>query len=107
MKPSKAEKSRILDMVHETGWDLHELGSIEKRAMCRYDTICLKTRRAGPVDSHFMGVFRSPGFRFYPPLSALIRVRKRSYPCNRSAELRSEGVRVFMPTEISRVIVCL
>ena len=35
MKPSKAEKSRILDMVHETAESLHELGFIDMLAMCR------------------------------------------------------------------------
>lgn len=52
MKLSKAYNSRILDMVHETALDLHELGFVDKRAMGRYDTLCLQPRRAGPVDSH-------------------------------------------------------
>lgn len=42
MKRAKAEKSRILDMVHETARDLHDLGFIDKRAMRRYDALCLE-----------------------------------------------------------------
>lgn len=42
MKRAKAEKSRILDMVHETARDLHDLGFIDKRAMRRYDALRLE-----------------------------------------------------------------
>jgi len=41
MKRAKAENSRILDMVHETARDLQDLGFIDKRAMRRYDALCL------------------------------------------------------------------
>ena len=35
-------KSRILEAVHETARDLHSLGFIDKRAMQRYDALCLE-----------------------------------------------------------------
>ena len=42
MKHVKAEKSRILEAVHETALDLHGLGFIDKRALRRYDALCLE-----------------------------------------------------------------
>lgn len=42
MKHAKAEKSRILEAVHETARDLHGLGFIDKRTMHRYDALCLE-----------------------------------------------------------------
>ena len=42
MKHVKAEKNRILEAVHETALDLHDLGFIDKRALRRYDGLCLK-----------------------------------------------------------------
>ncbi len=38
MKP----KSRLLEAVHETARDLAELGFIDKRAMNRYDVLCIE-----------------------------------------------------------------
>ncbi|MBL0225469.1 MAG: DNA-binding transcriptional regulator [Geobacteraceae bacterium] len=35
-------KSRILEAVHDTAQDLHELGFIDKRAMNRYDVLCIE-----------------------------------------------------------------
>ena len=35
-------KSRILEAVHDTARDLHELGFIDKRAMNRYDVLCIE-----------------------------------------------------------------
>ncbi len=34
-------KSPILEAVHETAGDLHRLGFIDKRKMCKFDLICL------------------------------------------------------------------
>lgn len=42
MNRLKAEKSRILEMVHETARDLCGLSFIDKRAMRRYDALCLE-----------------------------------------------------------------
>ena len=42
MKHAKTDKSRVLDAVHETARDLHDLGFIDKRAMRRYDALCLE-----------------------------------------------------------------
>jgi putative transcriptional regulator len=47
MKPTKADKNRILEAVHETARDLHDLGFIDKRALRRYDALCLE-----PVPSY-------------------------------------------------------
>lgn len=35
-------KSRLLEAVHETARDLHELGFIDKRALNRYDALCIE-----------------------------------------------------------------
>lgn len=35
-------KSRILEAVHDTARDLHELGFIDKRTMNRYDVLCIE-----------------------------------------------------------------
>ncbi|MDA8431197.1 MAG: transcriptional regulator [Geobacteraceae bacterium] len=40
-------KSRLLEAVHETAQDLHELGFIDKRALNRYDALCIE-----PVPSY-------------------------------------------------------
>ena len=40
-------KSRLLEAVHETAKDLNELGFIDKRAMNRYDALCIE-----PVQSY-------------------------------------------------------
>lgn len=40
-------KSRILEAVHDTARDLHGLGFIDKRAMNRYDVLCIE-----PVPSY-------------------------------------------------------
>jgi len=40
MTKSKA-KSRLFEAVHETARDLHELGFIDKRAMQKYDALCI------------------------------------------------------------------
>jgi len=40
-------KSRFLEAVHETAQDLHELGFIDKRALNRYDALCIE-----PVPSY-------------------------------------------------------
>ena len=40
-------KSRSLEAVHETAQDLHELGFIDKRALNRYDALCIE-----PVPSY-------------------------------------------------------
>jgi putative transcriptional regulator len=34
-------KSRLLEAVHETATDLHQLGFIDKRRMQKYDVLCL------------------------------------------------------------------
>jgi putative transcriptional regulator len=39
--PKKAPQSRIFEAVHETAKDLHELGFIDKRAMQKYDALCI------------------------------------------------------------------
>ena len=35
-------KSRLLEAVHETARDLSELGFIDKRALNRYDALCIE-----------------------------------------------------------------
>jgi len=35
-------KSRLLEAVHETARDLNELGFIDKRALNRYDALCIE-----------------------------------------------------------------
>jgi putative transcriptional regulator len=40
-------KSRLLEAVHGTAQDLHELGFIDKRALNRYDALCIE-----PVPSY-------------------------------------------------------
>ncbi len=35
-------RSRILDAVHETAGDLHQLGFIDKRKMAKFDALCLE-----------------------------------------------------------------
>ncbi len=35
-------KSRILEAVQETAYDLHRLGFIDKRKMQKYEALCLK-----------------------------------------------------------------
>jgi putative transcriptional regulator len=35
-------KSRLLEAIHETAKDLNELGFIDKRAMNRYDALCIE-----------------------------------------------------------------
>lgn len=40
-------KSRLLEAVHGTAHDLHELGFIDKRALNRYDALCIE-----PVPSY-------------------------------------------------------
>jgi len=35
-------KSRLLEAVHETARDLNELGFINKRALNRYDALCIE-----------------------------------------------------------------
>jgi putative transcriptional regulator len=40
-------KSRLLEAVHETARDLKELGFIDKRALNRYDVLCIE-----PVPSY-------------------------------------------------------
>ena len=42
MKDSKSKSSSILNAVHETAQDLQSLGFIDKRAMRRYDALCLE-----------------------------------------------------------------
>ncbi|RLB64551.1 MAG: transcriptional regulator [Deltaproteobacteria bacterium] len=42
MKKNQTRNSRILDTVHETALDLHDLGFIDKRAMRRYEALCLE-----------------------------------------------------------------
>ena len=34
-------KSRILEAVHETANDLHQIGFIDKRKMAKFDALCL------------------------------------------------------------------
>ena len=38
----KQHKSRLLEAVHETAQDLHELGIIDKRTMREYDLLCIE-----------------------------------------------------------------
>jgi len=38
----KQHKSRLLEAVHETAQDLHELGIIDKRTMREYDFLCIE-----------------------------------------------------------------
>ena len=40
-------KSRLLEAIHETAQDLNELGFIDKRALNRYDALCME-----PVPSY-------------------------------------------------------
>lgn len=40
-------KSRLLEAIHETAKDLNELGFIDKRALNRYDALCIE-----PVQSY-------------------------------------------------------
>ena len=35
-------KSRLLEAVHETARDINELGFIDKRALNRYDALCIE-----------------------------------------------------------------
>jgi putative transcriptional regulator len=35
-------KSRLLEAIHETARDLNELGFIDKRALNRYDALCIE-----------------------------------------------------------------
>lgn len=42
MKSPKSKNSPILNAVHETAQDLQSLGFIDKRAMRRYNALCLK-----------------------------------------------------------------
>ena len=42
MKRAKTDNNRILDAVHETARDLHDLGFIDKLALRRYDALCLE-----------------------------------------------------------------
>jgi putative transcriptional regulator len=42
MKHAKADKSRILEAVHQAARDLNDLGFIDKRALRRYDALCLE-----------------------------------------------------------------
>ena len=37
----KKVKNRIFESVHETAQDLHDLGFIDKRAMQKYDALCI------------------------------------------------------------------
>ncbi|MBU5614457.1 helix-turn-helix domain-containing protein [Geomonas azotofigens] len=37
----KVPRSPIFEAVHETAQDLHELGFIDKRAMQKYDALCI------------------------------------------------------------------
>lgn len=37
----KKQNNNILDAVHETATDLHQLGYIDKRSMERYDALCI------------------------------------------------------------------
>jgi putative transcriptional regulator len=54
MTHAKTDKHRILDAVHETARDLHDLGFIDKRAMRRYDALCLE-----PVPTYTAAEIRS------------------------------------------------
>ncbi len=38
---TKRKRSRILESVHETAKDLHEIGLIDKRKMEKYNILCL------------------------------------------------------------------
>nr|CRH06490.1 Conserved protein of unknown function. Containing helix-turn-helix domain. Putative transcriptional regulator [Candidatus Magnetococcus massalia] len=42
MKDQTSESKGILDAVHETAQDLHEIGFINKRRMSEYEALCLK-----------------------------------------------------------------
>ncbi len=37
----RCAESRIFEAVHETAQDLHELGFIDKRAMQKYEALCI------------------------------------------------------------------
>lgn len=41
MSTEARPRSRILEAVHETAADLHQLGFIDKRKMRKYDVLCL------------------------------------------------------------------
>jgi putative transcriptional regulator len=41
MNTQPKPKSRILEAVHETAVDLHQLGFIDQRKMRKYDALCL------------------------------------------------------------------
>lgn len=41
MNTKPKPKSRILEAVHETAVDLHQLGFIDQRKMRKYDALCL------------------------------------------------------------------
>lgn len=47
-------KSRLLEAVHETAQDLHKIGFIDKRALNRYDVLCIE-----PVPSYSAEQIRS------------------------------------------------
>jgi putative transcriptional regulator len=38
----KQPKSRLLKAVHDTAYDLHQLGFIDKRTMREYDLLCVE-----------------------------------------------------------------
>ena len=54
MKNSKSKNSPILNAVHKTAQDLQSLGFIDKRAMRRYDVLCLE-----PIPSYTAEEIRS------------------------------------------------
>jgi putative transcriptional regulator len=54
MKSSKTKNSPILDAVHATAQDLLAHGFIDKRAMRRYDALCLE-----PIPSYSAEQIRS------------------------------------------------
>jgi putative transcriptional regulator len=41
MTTTPKAKSRLLESIHETASDLHQLGFIDKRRMQKYDVLCL------------------------------------------------------------------
>ncbi|UFS72058.1 DNA-binding transcriptional regulator [Geomonas sp. RF6] len=53
-------KRRILEAVHETAQDLHELGFIDKRAMQKYDGLCI-----APVPDYTPEQIRSIRTRYH------------------------------------------
>ena len=38
---SRSNKSNILDVIHETASDLHNIGLINEHTMARYDALCV------------------------------------------------------------------